>query len=141
MSDHDGAAIIEQYQNTFKPRKEGESPQVIVTVSAICAKTFEKAEEIALSWLIWQLQKEQGRGNQGVPSIDKAKHYTLTEKEKETFEKLKQNIIIGNPHEVKKKLMKVQADYGADELMIVTITHSPEDKFQSYQFIAEECFT
>lgn len=141
MSENDGAGIVQQYRHAFKPRKEGESPQVIVTVSTICAETVEKAEEIALSWLIWQLQKEKGEGNQGIPSIEEAKHYIFNEKEKERFEKLKQNMIIGNPFEVKNKLMKIQADYRVDELMIVTITYSPEDKFHSYKLIAEECFT
>ncbi|MCQ6274930.1 LLM class flavin-dependent oxidoreductase [Bacillus sp. V3B] len=141
MSDSDGVDIVQQYRSAFKPRKEGQCSQVIVTVSVICAETSEKAEELALNWLIWQLQKEKGDRNQGIPSIEDAKLYTLNEKEKETFEKVKQNIIIGNPDEVKNKLMRVQADYQADELMIVTITHSPKDKFHSYKLIAEQLFT
>ena len=103
-------------------------------------ETTEKAEKIALSWLIWQLRKEQGEGNQGIPSIEETKHYPLNEKEEERIEKLKQNMVIGNPQDVKRRLIKIQADYQADELMIVTITYAPEDKFHSYRLLAEECF-
>ena len=51
---------------------------------------------------------------------------------------MKQNMIIGNPHVVKQKLNELQTLYKADEIMIVTITHSPADRIRSYQLIAEE---
>jgi len=73
MSDNDGAAIIQEYMGAFKPRKEEQIPQVIVTVSAICAETTEKAEELAVSSLIWSLQTDKGEGYQGVPSIKEAR--------------------------------------------------------------------
>jgi luciferase family oxidoreductase group 1 len=138
MSDKDGASIIQNYQDSFIPRKRGDRPTVILTVSAICAETKKKAEEIALSSLIWSVLKEKGEGHHGVPSIQEAKQYVLNETEKTTLEKIKQNMIIGNPHSVKQKLNELKARYQVDEIMIVTITHSPKDRIQSYQLIAEE---
>src|SRR3954447_10635934 len=49
MSENDGPEIVQQYLNTFQPKKQGQKPEVIVTVNVICAETDEKAEEIALS--------------------------------------------------------------------------------------------
>lgn len=49
-----------------------------------------------------------------------------------------QKIVIGNPREVKQKLMELQTLYKADEIMIITITHRFEDRVQSYRLIAEE---
>jgi luciferase family oxidoreductase group 1 len=137
MSDQDGAAIIKDYFNTFQPRKPGQLPQALVTVSVICAETAEKAEEVASSSLIWALQKEKGEGLY-VPSIQEAKRYKLNEKEIEKVEKMKQKMIIGNPREVKKKLIQLQAAFHSDEIMILTITHSPKDRIESYKLIAEE---
>lgn len=137
MSDQDGAAIIEQYRNLFKPRKPNEVPQVIVTVSAICAETTEKAEDIALSSMVWGMQRKRGEGQQGVPSIQEAKDYLRNEREV-LLSEMKNNIIIGNPQQVKKKIEELQVRYIADEIMIVTITHSPADKIQSYKLIADE---
>ncbi|WP_338452902.1 LLM class flavin-dependent oxidoreductase [Niallia oryzisoli] len=138
MSDNDGASIIQTYMDSFTPRKKGDRPTVILTVSAVCAETTERAEEIALSSLVWSLLKEKGEGQLGVPSIQEAKQYVLNETEKNTLQKMKQNMIIGDPHIVKKKLNELQATYKVDEIMIVTITHSPKDRIQSYQLIAEE---
>jgi luciferase family oxidoreductase group 1 len=137
MSENDGAAIIQQYLDYFQPRKPGQLPEVLVTVSVICAETNEKAEEIALSSLIWSLQRAKGEG-ETVPSIEEAKRYNPNQKEIKMLEKMKQKMIIGNPQKVKQKLIELQTTYQADEIMIVTITHAPEDKIQSYQLIATE---
>lgn len=139
MSDQDGAAIIKQYRDHFKPRKQNEVPQVIVTVTAICAETTKKAQDVALSSLVWGVQRKRGEGTNGVPSIQEAKDYLRNEKENLLGE-MKNGILIGNPQEVKKNLLELQEKYNANELMIVTITHSPEDKIQSYKLIAEEIF-
>jgi luciferase family oxidoreductase group 1 len=138
MSDNDGAAIIQTYRDHFKPRKEAQIPQVIVTVSAICGETTVQAEEIATSQLIWSLQKEKGEGLQDIPSIKEAKQYKLTDKEQVTFNNMRQNMIIGNPNEVKQQLIELQTNYQADEIMINTITHSPKDRIRSYELIAKE---
>lgn len=137
MSDNDGQAIIRQYLDHFKPKKIDNKPNIILTVSAICAETTEKAEEIALSSIFWAIQKEKGEGNKGIPSIQEAKNYPFSETEKQTMEKLKQKMVIGNPLQVKQKLEDIQASYQADEIMIVTITHLPEDRLTSYGLIAE----
>lgn len=141
MSDNDGAAIIQAYIDAFTPRKEGQIRQVIVTVSAICAATTEEAEALALSRLIWSLQTEKGEGQQGIPSIQEAKQYKPTEKEKDSMSKMRQNMIIGNPSEVKQALFELQANYQADEIMINTITYAPKDRIQSYELIAKEIFS
>ena len=141
MSDEDGAEIIREYMDRFRPRKEGQAPQVIVTVNVICGETTDKAEEIAASFLIWSLQMKKGEAKQGVPSISEAQHYNLSDKDKETLEKVRQKIIIGNPQEVKQKLYELKTRYQADEVMINTITYLPEDRIQSYELIAKEVFS
>jgi luciferase family oxidoreductase group 1 len=137
MSDQEGTAIVEQYRNHFKPRKLNDVPQVIVTVTIICAETSEKAEDVALSSLVWGLQRKRGEGQQGVPSIKEAKEYIRNEKT-DLFSEMRKNIIIGNPLQVRKRIEELQVRYNADEIMIVTITHSPADKILSYKLIAEE---
>lgn len=133
MSDQDGQEIIQQYKKAFKPRKSGQTPKVILTVTVICAETTEKAEEIALSARVWSLQQERGEGNNGIPSLDEAKNYL-----QDHSESIKSNnMIVGNPQEVKKRLMDLQTHNGADEIMIVTITHSSVDKIRSYELLAD----
>ncbi|MFS0863773.1 LLM class flavin-dependent oxidoreductase [Fredinandcohnia sp. 179-A 10B2 NHS] len=138
MSDSDGKNIIRQYRDNFSPRKQGDKPEVIVTVSAICSDTTENAEDIALSSFVWGLQKEKGIGTNGLPTIEKAKEYITNEKVNDAFEKMKKKAIIGDPKLVISRLEELKETYQADELMIVTITHSPEDRIRSYELIAKE---
>lgn len=113
-------------------------PQTILTVTVYCADTTEHAEEIALSSLVWSIQNAKGEGQSGVPSIEDAKKYILTETEIENVKNMKRKMIIGNPQQVKKNLLDLQKRYNTDEIMIVTITYSPEDRIRSYQLIARE---
>jgi luciferase family oxidoreductase group 1 len=138
MSNSDGREIIQHYRDTFIPRKSGQSSEAILTVSVICAETTEQAEEIALSTLFWSLQKGKGEGSTGVPSIEDAKGYKLIDAEVEALENSRSRILIGDPKTVCLKLTELQAEYQVDEIMIVTITHKPEDRKNSYRLIAEE---
>ncbi|MCC3357322.1 LLM class flavin-dependent oxidoreductase [Bacillus sp. REN16] len=138
MSDNDGVEIVKEYINNFTPRIEGDKSQVIVTVSAICAETKEKAEDIALSSYVWAKQKEKREGKEGIPSFSEAKEYLEKENLHEGFDNFKQKAVIGTPKFVKERLQEIKQAYQADEIMIVTITHSPEDRIKSYELIARE---
>ncbi|AXI09905.1 MsnO8 family LLM class oxidoreductase [Oceanobacillus sp. 143] len=135
MSDQEGPSIVKTYRNNLK---QG-IPEIIITVSVICAETTEEAEEMALSNLLWRVQQDKGKGKDGVPSIDEAKDYLFNDHELVMIEKMKEKQIIGNPQEVRAKLEKLQAVYQTDEIMIVTITHDYEARRKSYQLIAEAC--
>ncbi|MEH7885231.1 LLM class flavin-dependent oxidoreductase [Bacillus sp. JJ1609] len=135
MSDKDAAEILDCYYQAFKPGSN-RHPQAILTVTAFCAESTERAEEIAMSSLVWNIQRGKGEGHSGVPSIEDAKQYRLSETEKDALEKMKKKMIIGNPDEVKNNLLDLQKRYKTDEIMIVTITYAPEDRIKSYQLIA-----
>jgi luciferase family oxidoreductase group 1 len=137
MSDIDAGEILESYYEAFRPGKI-QKPHSILTVTAICAESTEQAEQISLSSLIWAIQRGKGEDVSGVPSIDAAKQYQLTDAEKETIDKMKSKMVLGNPIQVRNTLMEMQSKYNTDEIMIVTITHSPEDRIKSYRLIAEE---
>ncbi|WP_449355551.1 LLM class flavin-dependent oxidoreductase [Virgibacillus natechei] len=135
MTDKDGPGIVKKYRENSTAKHEGKA---IISVSVICAETTEEAEELALSNLLWKVQQEVGGGKDGVPTVEEAKAYDFSNKEKETIQDLRNNTIIGNPAEVKKQLEELEDLYGTDEFMIVTITHSYEARRKSYELIAEE---
>ncbi len=138
MSEQDGSAIIDQYKQAFQPRRTGDQPYAIVTVSVICAETTEQAHRIATSSLVWKIQQDKMEAK-GVPSIEEAASYPLTEEEEKKMKKMKEAMIIGDPEEVHVRIQEVQARYGADELMLVTITHDPADRLKSYELVAKKC--
>ncbi|WP_078553706.1 LLM class flavin-dependent oxidoreductase [Bacillus alkalicellulosilyticus] len=138
MSENDGVEIIKQYFDSYRSLRENQKPEVIVTVSAICAETTERANELALSTTIGALQKENGSRRNGLPSREEAMEYKLTEMEKGKIERMRKNIVTGNPHELIEKLKQIQKTYQANEIMVVTHTHSASDRLRSYQLLGEE---
>ncbi|RXJ04585.1 LLM class flavin-dependent oxidoreductase [Anaerobacillus alkaliphilus] len=121
MSDNDGKEIIELYRGACK--EKGQPSEVIITLSAICANTRKEAEEIAENSLLWFMKKDGKHG--------------LNESERQEFEVQKKKMIIGDPKDVKERLKKVQQDYNADEIMLVTNTQSAEERFNSYKLVGE----
>jgi luciferase family oxidoreductase group 1 len=138
MSDKEGSDIMKTYLERFKAKGRLQRPKSIVAVSAICSETTERAEELALSGYLWHVQSAKGEGKKGIPSIEEAKQYSYSSDEKEMIKAMRNKMVIGNPREVKQQLLELQTLYQADEIMIVTITHSYEDRAQSYKLIAHE---
>ncbi|GAE28200.1 hypothetical protein JCM9140_4409 [Halalkalibacter wakoensis JCM 9140] len=136
MSDNDGKEIIELYRKNFVSSKQ--EANVILTVSVICSETNQKAEEIALSSLVWKVLTDKGEGRNGVPSAEEAKSYPLTQIEKGKINNMKDRMIVGNPVSVKEQLLALQKDYNCDEIMVVTITHDANDRLESYRLLSRE---
>src|SRR5699024_8748364 len=95
-------------------------------------------EDLALSSQLWNVLRAKGEGDGKVPSVETAKSYSFSAEDKQTVSKMKQKMILGNPQEVRKQLEELQANYGADEIMMVTITHSYRARLRSYELIAKE---
>ncbi|PLR85313.1 LLM class flavin-dependent oxidoreductase [Bacillus sp. V33-4] len=137
MSEKERPDILKQYTADFKVNGMLKRPASILAVSAICAETTEKAEELALSGRAWQTQLAKGEGKNGIPSVEEARQY-LNSDDHQSIDNSKRQMVVGNPQEVKAELQELQAVYEADELMIETITHSYEDRIRSYGLIADQ---
>ncbi|MEK3988978.1 hypothetical protein [Robertmurraya sp. FSL R5-0851] len=137
MSEKPGPEIVKSYIDHFQPSRK-DAPETIVAVSVICAETTERAEELAMSGLLWNLQLSKGDGRKGVPTLEEAKQYKYTEEEIKKMEHMKNKIVVGNPGEVVGRLKSLQKVYQADEIMIVSITHSYQERLRSYELISEE---
>ena len=138
MSDKDGPDIMKTYIENFKPNAKLTQSESIVAVSVICAESTELAEKLALSGFLWKLQLAKGEGEEGVPSVEEAENHPYTSEEQEMLEAMRRKTLIGNPKEVKEQLVELQSLYNNDESMIVTITHSYNDRVQSYELLANE---
>lgn len=137
MTDSDGPKVASSYLKAFKanhPKKKG---RLIVALNLLCAETEEKAMELANSQFLWKLRQEIADADHRVPSPSSARDYPYSKEDLERRRKFKENIILGNPNQVKEQLLALHKLYQADEYMIVTIVHEPEDKRRSYTLLKE----
>ena len=137
MSQKDGVKSLQLYRDHFQAKGSITSPETILTVAVICAEDEEKAKEIALSNTLWRIQSDQGERKK-IPSKEEANQYVWTEREKGLKEKIEEKVIVGSPSQVKRRLMDLQEQYQADEIMLITITHHLEDRLNSFRLIAKE---
>jgi hypothetical protein len=55
--------------------------------------------------------------------------------ETERIEQLRQRTVYGTPDEVAARLRGLAGSFGADELVVITMTHDPADRACSYELI------
>ena len=105
---------------------------------AICADTDEEAQRLAASSRMSMTQLRQGRLIP-VPPVDKAVRF-LEERGETPGPGSRgggRRAVIGGPEKVRAGLEEVARDYGAEEVMVVTITYDHAARRRSYELIAE----
>ena len=127
-----GASIAADYRGRFVDSERLAAPLVSVGVIAICADTDEEAERLAASSRMMLSLLRQGRLIE-IPPVEKALHYLETR----SPGKSGRRAVIGSPEQVRAGLEAVAAEYGADELLVLTITHDHTARRRSYELIAE----
>lgn len=135
------AGDTEQVIETYKKHAEIKKQKVMITVTVFCADTPEKANDISMSSLIWGVMKDRTFGetehNDGLPSIETAKNFKLTNEEKRKIKERKNNMIIGDSKMVCTALKSIENSRLVDEIMISTNTYSLEDKMRSFELIKD----
>jgi luciferase family oxidoreductase group 1 len=128
----EGAAIAADSRAHFIDSERLAAPLVSTGVIAICADTDEEAERLASSSRMVLSLLRQGRLIE-IPPIDKALRYLDTRERGPSGRRA----VIGSPATVRTGLEQVAAEYGAEELVVLTITYDHAARRRSYELIAE----
>jgi luciferase family oxidoreductase group 1 len=122
------------YRERFQASRRRSQPEVTVCVSAICADTDEEARRLASSQRMAITLLRRGRLI-AVPAVEKA--LAFLENERNGDVAAGRRVVVGSPQAVRSGLEEVAAEYGADEVLVVTITHDHAARRRSYELIAE----
>jgi luciferase family oxidoreductase group 1 len=126
--------VTHLYRRLFVPSEYLAQPHVMVTVAAIVAPTDEEAAEIALPTLLAFLRRARGLSSV-LPSLAEAKAYPWTERELAEA-RATRNLITGSPATIRARIEAVVENYGADEIMVVTIAPDYALRQRSYELLA-----
>ncbi len=138
----EGAAHAAHYRAHYVPSAEHPEPRVIAAVSAICADTDAEARLLASS--VTMAMRLLRRGHLiPLPPVDTAVRWIEDEDARRRAQddpgrprRSSRRMVTGSPETVRAGLEEVAADYGAEELMIVTITYDHAARRRSYELIA-----
>ena len=110
-------------------------PEVSVCVSVICAETDEEAERLASSTRMAITLLRRGELIP-VPTVERA--LAFFEQPGESANSSSRRLIVGAPGTARRGIEDVAREYGAEEVLVVTITHDHAARRRSYELIAEE---
>ncbi|MEA2374051.1 MAG: hypothetical protein QOD53_514 [Thermoleophilaceae bacterium] len=129
-----GAEIAQAYVRDFTPSTRGSEPRVSVGLWALAADTEEEAQRLASSARMTLRLLRRGR-LVPVPPPDKAQRFLDQDGDPRGFGK--RRAIIGTPDQVREGIEAAAGEYGADEAIVLTITHDHGARRRSYELIAE----
>jgi luciferase family oxidoreductase group 1 len=127
---------VEAYRRGFRPSPELAAPRAALTVFVVCADTETEARRLAQSRELFIVRLYTGRAGL-YPSVEEAEAYPYTPPEQAIAHHARRRAVVGAPDQVRKRLLEMAAAHGADELMVVTITHDPKARLRSYELLAE----
>lgn len=131
-----GGPIAQEYRATFAPSPRLAAPRVVVAVRVICAATDEEAQHLAASQQVQLIQLQQGRPRPALPPEAAIK--LLQESGiKLGIAPMGRRLVVGSPITVRRELERVAADFGADEVMVLTITYDHAARRRSYELLAD----
>jgi luciferase family oxidoreductase group 1 len=128
------AEIAQLYRDYFVSSERLSAPRLAVCVTAICAETDAEAERLAASG---RMSASLNRRGTPVPVPPVAKALRYLETEEPTATPSGRGAVLGSQATVRAGLEEVAHEYGAEEVIVVTITYAHEARRRSYELIAE----
>ncbi|MDQ6778032.1 MAG: LLM class flavin-dependent oxidoreductase [Actinomycetota bacterium] len=136
-----GADLARLYRQRFTPSDQVSEPRVAVAVWVLCAHSDEEAEALATCGRMASIVEREGEPIP-VPSVESAQRFLAArdpgdDAGAEAGAEHRRRRVIGDPGSVRSELEQVADLYGAEEVIVVTITHDHEARVRSYELIAE----
>ena len=136
-----GAEIAALYRQRFAPVRHLQASMTAAAVWVLCAPTDEEAHHLASSSRMTFTLLRRGRLI-AVPPPERAIDFLRREGKldgdgRPVSDGQGRRGIIGSPETVRAGLEQVATQYGADEVIAVTITHDHEARRRSYELLAE----
>ena len=128
-----GAEIAHLYQREFAEGLRLTDPRTAVAVWALCADSDEEAQRLSTSSRMTFTLLRQGRLIP-VPPPETAERFLASQGDGLAG---RRRTIVGTPDTVRAGIEAAAAEYGAEEVIVVTITYDHAARRRSYELIAE----
>ena len=130
-----GALVARHYRANFVPSAPQPAPYVVVAAWALAAESDEEAMQLAASSRMAFAHFLAGTPIH-VPPTETALEFLARHPESLAAVMKRRRAIIGRPAVVRDQLVKLAAEYEADEIMVVTITYDHDARRRSYELLA-----
>ncbi len=137
ISAHGGDGVTRAYRDSYRPSAREPVPQAMLTVFAICADTEAEAERLAAPIDLRRLQMARGF-DAPVATTEMALAMDYSAEDRALIRRERARAIVGSPALVRDRIEALRESYGADEVMVITITGDYAARLRSYELLARE---
>ncbi|QEC49073.1 LLM class flavin-dependent oxidoreductase [Baekduia soli] len=132
----DGRHIAADYRARFERSERLVAPQVAVAAWVLAADSEDEAQRLASSHRMAFTMLRRGRPIP-VPAPEKAVRFLAAEGSGPSQGVRGRRAIVGGIDKVRAQVEQIAADYGAEEVIVVTITHDHQARRRSYELLAD----
>jgi luciferase family oxidoreductase group 1 len=136
ISPHAAQLCCQIYRDTFRPNDMCPLPRVNLGVFVICADSDEEAQLLGQCRDLWRIRVERGEFGP-FPSPEEAREYQMTPAERERVATRSEHQILGTREPVRAQLQTLAEECGAEELVVVSITHEFRQRVRCYELLME----
>jgi luciferase family oxidoreductase group 1 len=130
-----GDVVSRLYRENFRPSGARGEPRVIVCTFAIVAESDAEAERLAAPVDLRRLHMALNIDSP-VPTYEEAARHRYSDEERRYVLSQRSRAVIGGPEKARAELTALAERYGADELMVLTITGDYDSRRRSYELLA-----
>jgi luciferase family oxidoreductase group 1 len=132
----DGSEIAAVYRERFNADGALRAPRTAVAAWVLCADSDEDAQRLAASSRMTFTQLRRGRLIP-VPPPERAMAFLAAEGKRNDTSAAARRGIVGSPPTVRAGIEELVSQYGAEELIVVTITYDHAARRRSYELLAD----
>ena len=132
-----GDDVTRAYRDQYRPSARDPMPHAMLTVFAICAETDAEAERLAGPTDQRRLQMARGF-DAPVATTEQALGMEYGDEDRAIILRERARAIVGSPARVRDRIESLAEAFGADEVMIITITGDYAARRHSYELLAHE---
>jgi luciferase family oxidoreductase group 1 len=126
-----GDEVMRSYRQSFRPGHEP-APRTMVCTFAICGEDDDDAERLAAAIDLRRLHMALDIDSP-VPTQEEALAHRYSSEGKVYVTSQRSRAVIGGPQRVRREIEAMADRYGADEVMVLTITGDYPSRLQSYE--------
>lgn len=123
------------YRAAFRPSETQPEPRISLGVFVLCADSDAEAQLLARCRDVWRLRVERGEFLP-FPSIAEAQDYPISDADRDRIAGRRAHQILGTADRVRAQLDDLAAWCGAEELIVVSITHDFAQRVRCYELLA-----
>ena len=131
-----GAEFAKLYRERFAPGVRLNASRTAVSVWVIAADTDDEAQRLASSSRMAMAMLRRGQLI-AVPPVEKARRFLEQQGTPQGSQPAGRRAIIGAPAKVRAGIEEVADSYGAEEVIVVTITFDHDARKRSYELLAD----